>query len=100
MKPANHIKEFMHHNNISLHHQTALAFHKQVRVFNTSITKDNILIMFLIKNREFLDFSKSLFKTSKIQHIDYENISTVLCTTERGHITKIRQGSNQQKLQI
>ena len=27
MKPANHIKEFMHHNNISLHHQTALAFH-------------------------------------------------------------------------
>ena len=28
MKPANHIKKFMHHNNISLHHQTALAFHR------------------------------------------------------------------------
>ena len=45
--------------------------------------------MFLTKIRELLEFSKSLCQTSKIQHIDCESISTVLCTSERGQMTKL-----------
>ena len=57
--------------------------------FKSSSTKDNILrkmfwgkkIIFLSKNRKFLEFSKILSETSKIHYIDYENISTVLYTS-------------------
>ena len=44
--------------------------------------------MFLTKNRKFLEFSKSLSYTSEMQHNDYENISAVQCTCERGQMTK------------
>ena len=52
-------------------------------------SKDNILSAFLTKNREFLEFLKSLFKTSGIQNLDYENNFTVLCTSERGQMIKL-----------
>ena len=42
--------------------------------------------MFLTKNRKFLEFPKSQSKTSKIQHFDYENVSTVKCTSKKGQI--------------
>ena len=61
--------------------------------FYTSSTKDNILSEkenlvnnhVFNKNRKHLEFSKSLSsKTSKIQLFDFENISAVTCTSERG----------------
>ena len=56
--------------------------------------------MFLTKNRKFLEFSKRLSWTSKIQHFDYENISAVKCTGKGGTNNKNIQGSNQSELQI
>ena len=44
--------------------------------------------MFLTQNREFLELLKSLSYISRIQNIDYENNFTVLCTSERGQMTK------------
>ena len=45
--------------------------------------------MFFTKNHKFLEFSKSQSKTSKIHQFDYEYISAVRCTGERGQMTKL-----------
>ena len=76
--------------------------------FHTPVTKENILSekefgkdhVFLIINHKFLEFLKSLSKTSKIQHIDYENISTVLCTSERGQMTKFNKIATNQNFKF
>ena len=44
---------------------------------------------FLPKYHKFLEFSKSQSKTSKIHHFDYEYISAVFCTGERGQMAKL-----------
>ena len=49
------------------------------------------------KNHKFLEFSKSLSKTSKKQQFDYEHISAVRCKSERGQLTtleKVASGHN------
>ena len=43
--------------------------------------------MFLTQNHKFLELSKS--KSSKIQQFDYEYVSAVRCTSERGQMTKL-----------
>ena len=45
--------------------------------------------MFFIKDHKFLEFSKSQSLTSKIHQFDYEYISAVQCTGERGQMSKL-----------
>ena len=45
--------------------------------------------MFLTKNHKFLEFSRSQSKSSTIRQFDYEYISAVRCTGERGQMTKL-----------
>ena len=74
---------------------------KPVRVFKiafqflTPSKKENILsekmgkkIMFLAKNHKFLEFSKSLFYTSKMHYFDYQIIFGVKCNSKWGQTNK------------
>ena len=81
MKPDNNIKNFMHYNYISLHHQTALAFHYSydgfalVTVFHvfikpgskftasfTHINTVTILARNTVNDLSFLFFGLSVFR--------------------------------------
>ena len=50
--------------------------------------------MFLAKNHNFLEFSKSQSYTSKIQPFGYEYVSAVRCTSEREQMTNLEKVTN------
>ena len=44
--------------------------------------------MFLTKKHNFLEFSKSLYKTSRMKHSDYQIIFGVKCNSKWGQTNK------------